>query len=122
MVRVKSEPKRAMAVKRIAGTAHWNHAALPEGMDAGLFASTVWSMPTSKPPDELDRVDSSNTYGFCCEAIVLEIDANTCEVKFHKWASVHDSGTILNPMLVEGQVMGSINHGLGGSLYERARL
>jgi 2-furoyl-CoA dehydrogenase large subunit len=87
-------------------------------MDAGLFASALWSMPTSKPPDELDRVDSSNTYGFVCEAIVVEIDPDTCEITFHKWASVHDSGMILNPMLVEGQVMGSINHALGGALYE----
>lgn len=114
---VKGSDKR-ISVKQIAGTAHWNQAELPEDMDAGLFASAVWSMPTSKPPDELDRVDSSNTYGFACEAIVVEIDPDTCEIKFHKWASVHDSGTILNPMLVEGQVMGSINHGLGGALYE----
>jgi 2-furoyl-CoA dehydrogenase large subunit len=109
---------KSISLKQIAGTAHWNQAALPEGMDAGLFASALWSMPTSKPPDELDRVDSSNTYGFACEAIVVEIDPDTCEIKFLKWASVHDSGRILNPMLVEGQVMGSINHALGGALYE----
>jgi 2-furoyl-CoA dehydrogenase large subunit len=39
-------------------------------------------------------------------------------VKFLKWASVHDAGTILNPMIVEGQVMGSIAQALGGSMYE----
>ncbi len=109
---------KSIPIKHIAGTAHWNQSALPEGMDAGLFASALWSMPTSKPPDELDRVNSSNTYGFACEAIVLEIDPDTCEITFHKWASVHDSGRILNPMLVEGQVMGSITHALGGALYE----
>lgn len=109
---------QTIPIKHVAGTAHWNQSALPEGMDAGLFASALWSMPTSKPPDELDRVNSSNTYGFACEAIVLEIDPETCEITFHKWASVHDSGTILNPMLVEGQVMGSITHALGGALYE----
>jgi 2-furoyl-CoA dehydrogenase large subunit len=87
-------------------------------MEKGLFAEVLYSMPTSLPPDEKDRVNSSNTYGFCCEAVVLEIDAETGEIKFHQWASVHDSGTILNPMIVEGQVMGSIVHGLGGSLYE----
>jgi len=115
---VKDAPEKSIALKHVAGTAHWNQTALPEGMDAGLFASSLISMPTSKPPDELDRVDSSNTYGFCCEVIVVEIDPQTCEIKFHKWASVHDSGTVLNPMILEGQVMGSINHGLGGALYE----
>ena len=115
---VKDQPEKTMAVKHVAGTAHWHQTALPEGMDVGLFASSLITMPTSQPPDELDRVDSSNTYGFCCEVIVVEIDPDTCEIKFRKWASVHDSGTVLNPMILEGQVMGSITHGLGGALYE----
>jgi len=115
---VKGSPDRSIEVKHVAGTAHWNQAALPEGMDAGLYASSLLSMPTSKPPDDMDRVDSSNTYGFVAEAVVVEVDVETGEVKFLKWASVHDSGTVLNPMLLEGQVMGSCTHGLGGSLYE----
>ncbi|MBU1276060.1 MAG: xanthine dehydrogenase family protein molybdopterin-binding subunit [Proteobacteria bacterium] len=115
---VKDQPEKSIAVRHVAGTAHWHQTALPEGMDVGLFASSLITMPTSKPPDELDRVDSSNTYGFCCEVIVVEIDPETCEIKFHKWASMHDSGTVLNPMILEGQVMGSITHGLGGALYE----
>lgn len=115
---VKDAPEKSMAVRHVAGTAHWNQTALPEGMDVGLSSSSVITMPTSKPPDELDRVDSSNTYGFVCDAIVLEVLPETGEIKFHKWASVHDSGTVLNPMLLEGQVMGSINHGLGGALLE----
>lgn len=116
--RVKGTPRRSIAVKHVAGTAHWNQTALPDDMDVGLYASSLITMPMSKPPDELDRVDSSNTYGFVVDAIVLEVDIETGEIKFHKWASVHDSGTVLNPMLLEGQVMGSITHGLGGSLYE----
>ncbi len=116
---VKGSPDKSIQVKHVAGTAHWNQVALPKGMDVGLYASSLLSMPTSRPPDELDRVDSSNTYGFIAEAIVVEVDPETAEVKFLKWASVHDAGTILNPMLLEGQVMGSIAHGLGGSLYEK---
>ncbi|UCD71658.1 MAG: xanthine dehydrogenase family protein molybdopterin-binding subunit [Syntrophobacterales bacterium] len=115
---VKGSPDRSISIRHVAGTAHWNQAALPEGMDAGLYASSFLSMPTSKPVDDLDRVDSSNTYGFVAEAIVLEVDIETGEVKFLKWASVHDSGTVLNPMLLEGQVMGSCIHALGGTLYE----
>ena len=99
-------------------SAHWNHSSLPEGMDVGLVGSACYSMPTSKPPDDKDRVNSSNTYGFIAEVIALEIDPKTCEIKFLKWASVHDAGNILNPMLVEGQVMGSVAHAIGGSLYE----
>jgi 2-furoyl-CoA dehydrogenase large subunit len=115
---VKGSPDRSMQVRHVAGTAHWNQAALPEDMDVGLYASSLYTMPTSQPPDDLDRVDSSNTYGFVAEAIVVEVNPETGEVEFLKWASVHDSGTVLNPMLLEGQVMGSCVHALGGSLYE----
>jgi 2-furoyl-CoA dehydrogenase large subunit len=111
-------PERSIHVRHVAGTAHWNQHALPEDMEVGLFATSLYSMPTSKPPDELDRVDSSNTYGFIAEAIVVEIDPETGQIKILKWASVHDAGTILNPMLLEGQVMGSAAQALGGSLYE----
>ncbi len=115
---VKGSPERSVQVRHVAGTAHWNQAALPQGMEVGLYASSLYSMPTSQPPDELDRVDSSNTYGFIAEVIVVEVDPETGQVKVLKWASVHDAGTILNPMIVEGQVMGSCAHALGGSLYE----
>lgn len=115
---VKGSPDKSILIKHIAGTAHWNQSALPENMDVGLYASSLLSMPTSQPPDQLDRVNSSNTYGFIAEAIVVEVDPETGQVKFLKWASVHDAGTVLNPLLLEGQVMGSIAHALGGSLYE----
>ncbi len=115
---VKGSPDKSIRAKHIAGTAHWNQSALPEGMDVGLYASSLLSMPTSQPPDQLDRVDCSSTYGFIAEAIVVEVDPETGQVEFLKWASVHDAGTILNPMLLEGQVMGSIAHALGGTLYE----
>ena len=115
---VKGSPDKSILARHIAGTAHWNQSALPEGMDVGLYASSLLSMPTSQPPDQLDRVDSSNTYGFIAEAIVVEVDPETGQVQFLKWASVHDAGTILNPLLLEGQVMGSIAHALGGTLYE----
>jgi 2-furoyl-CoA dehydrogenase large subunit len=115
---VKGSPDKSILARHIAGTAHWNQSALPEGMDVGLYASSLLSMPTSQPPDQLDRVDSSNTYGFIAEAVVVEVDPETGQVQFLKWASVHDAGTILNPLLLEGQVMGSIAHALGGSLYE----
>jgi 2-furoyl-CoA dehydrogenase large subunit len=115
---VKGAPEKNIRLRHIAGVAHWDQSALPKGMDAGIFGTTLYCMPTSRPPDDQDRVNSSNTYGFIAEAVVVEIDPETGVVKFLKWASVHDAGTILNPMIVEGQVMGSIAHALGGSMYE----
>jgi 2-furoyl-CoA dehydrogenase large subunit len=115
---VKGAPEKSIRLRHVAGVAHWDQSAVPEGMGAGLYGTALYSMPTSQPPDDLDRVNSSNTYGFVAEAIVVEVDPETGQVKILKWASMHDAGTILNPMIVEGQVRGSCAQALGGSLYE----
>ncbi|MBI3076881.1 MAG: xanthine dehydrogenase family protein molybdopterin-binding subunit [Deltaproteobacteria bacterium] len=115
---VRGSPGKAIPLKRIAGIAHWNQARLPEGMEPGLHATTMFNFPTAKPPDQQDRVNSSNTYGFIAEAVAVEVDPETGEIQIKKYVTVHDCGTILNPMIVEGQVYGGVVHGLGGALYE----
>jgi 2-furoyl-CoA dehydrogenase large subunit len=114
----KGSPEKAIKLRHIAGAAHWNQYDLPEGCDVGLFGTSFYSLPTSRPPDEQDRVNSSNTYGFVAEAIGVEIIPETGEIKFLRWSSVHDCGTILNPQIVRGQVLGSIVQAIGGSMYE----
>ena len=75
-------------------------------------------MPSSTIVDDQDRANSSNTYGFTSEIIVVEIDPETGKTTILKWFSMHDAGVILNPMLVEGQINGACTHGLAASLYE----
>ncbi|MBI3092434.1 MAG: xanthine dehydrogenase family protein molybdopterin-binding subunit [Candidatus Tectomicrobia bacterium] len=53
------------------------------------------------------------------QAAVVEVDAGSGEVRVLRYAAVHDCGVMLNPMIVEGQVMGGIAHGIGETLYER---
>ena len=52
-------------------------------------------------------------------AAVVEVDAETGETRFHRYIVVHDCGRMLNPTLVEGQVLGGLVQGLGGCLTER---
>lgn len=111
-------PERSVKIKHVAGTAHWNQTSLPDYMEVGLYGTGFYNMPTAKPPDEFDRVNSSNTYGFLAEVVAVEIDPETGVLTFSKWVSVHDAGTVLNPMLLEGQILGGIAHGIGGTLYE----
>lgn len=54
-----------------------------------------------------------------CMAAVVEVDAATGAVRVKKVAAVHDSGTEINPMIVDGQVMGGIVQGIGTALLER---
>ena len=68
--------------------------------------------------DAEDRVNSSNTYGFIAEVMAVEVDPGTAAIRIVKYVTVHDAGTIINPMIVEGQIYGGALHGLGGALYE----
>jgi carbon-monoxide dehydrogenase large subunit len=49
----------------------------------------------------------------------VETDPDTAEVSILKYAVVHDCGTLVNPMIVEGQIHGGVAQGVGGALYER---
>ena len=116
-VRVKGSPDRSVSLRRVAGVAHWDPHGLPEGMSAGIQSSEVFHVPSSAPPTDDDRVNSSHAYGFVAEVVAVEVDPVTWSVTILKYASAHDAGTIINPKLVEGQTYGSALHGLGGALW-----
>jgi len=50
--------------------------------------------------------------------VVVEVDPDNGAVKILKYVAVHDCGSIINPMLVEGQVHGAIAQGIGQALLE----
>src|SRR5262249_798460 len=79
---------------------------LPEGSHPGLAATEYYS-PTS------------GVFGFGFHAAVVEIDRDTGHVGILRYVVHHDSGRIINPMVVEGQIHGGVAQGIGGALYER---
>jgi 2-furoyl-CoA dehydrogenase large subunit len=83
------DPKKRISLKRVAGTAHWNHKMLPEDMEPGLQARGTFRFPMAGPPDAQDRVNSSNTYGFMAEIAVVEVDRDTGAVD-HRSRRRHD--------------------------------
>jgi carbon-monoxide dehydrogenase large subunit len=56
-----------------------------------------------------------------CHVAEVEIDPETGVVQVVRYASVNDFGTIVNPLLVEGQVHGGVLQGIGQALMETAR-
>ena len=52
-------------------------------------------------------------------AVVVETDPDTAEIRVLRYCVVHDCGTLINPMIVEGQIHGGVAQGVGGALYER---
>ena len=91
---VKGTPEHKISIKRLAGICHWNPTQLPEDMDITLEAMHVYSFPLAKPPDEHDRVNSSNTYGFIGE--VVDVTGQLGGYNFQwAWASGFCAGTSL---------------------------
>jgi CO/xanthine dehydrogenase Mo-binding subunit len=58
-------------------------------------------------------------YGSGVHAAIVEADAETGAVTVLKYVLVHDCGVMVNPTIVEGQVLGGLVQGLGGALLER---
>jgi len=77
----------------------------PSGMKPAL-ESTVDFMP----PDV--------TYGNACHAVEVEVDVGTGDVELVRYVVVNDSGNLINPMIVEGQIHGGVAHGIGNALFE----
>ena len=77
----------------------------PAGVDPGLEANVN------------HRTDAL-AYANACHVAEVEVDAETGEVKILRYTALQDSGVLINPMMVEGQIHGGIAHGIGNALYE----
>lgn len=58
------------------------------------------------------------TWAVGAHAVLLEVDAETGEVRILRYAVAHDCGRVINPAIVEGQVVGGVAQGIGEALYE----
>jgi carbon-monoxide dehydrogenase large subunit len=61
---------------------------------------------------------SALTYGGGCHAVEVEVDIETCGVRILRYVVVNDSGRVINPMIVAGQLHGGAVHAIGNALYE----
>ena len=118
LVRSTLDPSRAVLFRHAAGMIHWDPTSLPPGTEPSLYVETAYSPVQARAAQPTDTIDSSLCYGFVGDLVAVEIDPDTLEVRIDRAASVHDSGTILNPALYEGQIRGAVTHGVGGALYE----
>jgi carbon-monoxide dehydrogenase large subunit len=99
-----NKTNRTLSVKEIAA-ASFDTANLPGGMEPGLFATAVYKAPV-------------NNYPNGCHVCELEIDCETGKVEITRYSVVDDFGTVLNPLLLHGQVHGGIAQGVGQALME----
>lgn len=117
-IRDPANPENGINFYRAAGTAHWTPGNLPDDMEPCVRETGSWSPPELESPNEKDQINTSLTYGFVFDFCGVEIDQDTGEVRIDKYVTMHDSGTILNPLLAEGQVHGAFAWAVGCALYE----
>ncbi|OGP92631.1 MAG: hypothetical protein A2156_04555 [Deltaproteobacteria bacterium RBG_16_48_10] len=77
-------------------------------------------LPPAKEPTTLLKEDGnfSPAYSFMTQAAEVEVDTKSGKIKVLKMVTSHDCGRAINPMLVEGQLEGSVVGGMGQALYE----
>jgi carbon-monoxide dehydrogenase large subunit len=103
---VKGAPDKARTIADLAVSA-WHAHSLPPGMEPNLEATAVWDPPNFTWP--------GGTH-LC----VVEVDTETGKTDILKYVAVDDCGTVINPMIVEGQVHGGVAQGIAEALYEEA--
>jgi aerobic carbon-monoxide dehydrogenase large subunit len=103
---VQGSPDRAKNFADIAVATLTAHE-LPDGMEPGLEETTFF--------------DPANfTFPSSAHIAVVEIDRQTGHVELTHYSAVDDVGKVINPMIVEGQIVGGIAQGVGQALWEGA--
>jgi carbon-monoxide dehydrogenase large subunit len=102
---VKGSPDKRKSMGEVALASYGAGASLPHEMEHGLEAVAYFDPPNFVWP-------------FGTHIAVVEIDAETGNVKLQRYIAVDDCGNIINPMIVEGQVHGGVAQGIAQALYE----
>jgi carbon-monoxide dehydrogenase large subunit len=86
-------------------------------------AAVAYDLPEGEEPflDDSSYYDPPNcTFPFGTHIAVVEVDAETGEVKLERYVAVDDVGKVINPLIVDGQVQGGIAQGVAQALWESA--
>jgi CO/xanthine dehydrogenase Mo-binding subunit len=109
---VRDDPGRALAFDEAAR--------LAESAHGTLVAAGSYTPPRRAAKFKGSGVGPTPAYSYSACAVELEVDRETGDVRVERVWIAHDGGTAINPLLVEGQVEGSIYMGLGEALMEES--
>jgi len=106
LVRVADIPDKSISLGELAVLANPFRGAVEPGTEPGL-ESTKYFGP------------AYGATAFGVHGMILEVDPETMMIKIHKYVTVEDCGTMLNPLVVEGQIHGGVSMGIGNAYYEK---
>jgi CO/xanthine dehydrogenase Mo-binding subunit len=102
---VKGHPDRSVTLADLAAKANPLRGAVRPGTEPGLEATEYFGPARGATASGV-------------HAAILEVDPETMKIEIQKYVVVHDCGTVLNPLILEGQVHGGVAQGIGNSYYE----
>lgn len=104
-VAVRGVPGRSLTLAELAARANPMRGAVAPGTEPGLEATDYFG-------PEYGATASG------VHAMVVEVDRETFQVEILRYVVVHDCGTLINPLIVDGQIHGGVAQGLGNAFYE----
>ncbi len=105
-VRVKGSPQTAIKLGELAQRANPMRGAVKPGTEPGLEATDYFG------PER--GATASGVH-----AMIVEVDRATMMVEIKRYVVVHDCGSVINPMILEGQIHGGVAQGIGNAFYEQ---
>jgi carbon-monoxide dehydrogenase large subunit len=108
-VQLNSDPAKSVSLGELARRLVANvNMPVPKGFSPGLEATAYHTT---------DRAVYANGSNVC----ELEVDTETGQVELINYWVAHDCGTVINPRLVDGQIIGGVVHGIGNALFEHMK-
>jgi carbon-monoxide dehydrogenase large subunit len=101
-------PERAIRLGELAVKANPLRGAVAPGTEPGLEATSYFGPPRG--------ATASGTH-----AMIVELDPETMMLEIKKYVVVHDCGTVLNPLILDGQIHGGVAQGIGNAFYEQLK-
>jgi carbon-monoxide dehydrogenase large subunit len=99
-------PQRNIALGALAALANPLRGAVQPGTEPGLEATAYFG-------------PAKGATAAGAHAMIVEVDPATMELRILKYVVVHDCGTVINPLIVAGQIQGGVAQGIGNAFYER---
>jgi len=103
-------PLRSVALQEIAEAWYMRPERLPPDVDVAGLEATVGFRP---------KVDTG-AFSYASHAAVVAVDTELGDVEILDYVIVEDCGTVVNPMVVEGQARGGVAQGIGTAMYEES--
>ena len=99
-------PGQAVKLGALALKANPMRGAVRPGTEPGLESTQYFGPP-------------SGATASGAHAMIVEVDPQTFTLEVHKYVVVHDCGTVINPLILAGQIHGGVTQGIGNAFYEQ---